>query len=91
MLRIPHCLDNRLRDGGEVVSLKRLPRFTIHKDVLVLVSVTGCEINRAMLRLEGLGKLKNFNDLNGKRASAPGLYSYAGGFHVTFYCVCVQM
>jgi hypothetical protein len=23
--RLPHCLDNRLTDGGEVVSIKRLP------------------------------------------------------------------
>jgi hypothetical protein len=25
MLRIPHCLDNRLKDGGKVVSLMRRP------------------------------------------------------------------
>jgi hypothetical protein len=28
ILRIPHCLDNRITNGGEVVSLKRRPRFT---------------------------------------------------------------
>jgi hypothetical protein len=28
MLRIPHFLDNRLTDGGEVVSLTRRQRFT---------------------------------------------------------------
>jgi hypothetical protein len=28
MLRIPHCLDNRLIDGGQVVSLTRRPCFT---------------------------------------------------------------
>jgi hypothetical protein len=27
-LRLPHVLDNRLTDGGEVISLKRLPSFT---------------------------------------------------------------
>jgi hypothetical protein len=27
MLRIPHCLDNRLTDGGEVVSLTHRQRF----------------------------------------------------------------
>jgi hypothetical protein len=26
ILRIPHCLDNRLTDGGKVVSLKHRPR-----------------------------------------------------------------
>jgi hypothetical protein len=26
MLRIPHCVDNQLTDGGEVVSLMRQPR-----------------------------------------------------------------
>jgi hypothetical protein len=26
MLRIPHCLDNRLTDGGEAVSLTHSPR-----------------------------------------------------------------
>jgi hypothetical protein len=31
MLRIPHCLDNRLTDGGEVVSLTHRPRSTPHK------------------------------------------------------------
>jgi hypothetical protein len=25
MLRFPHCLDNRLTDGGEIVSLTRRP------------------------------------------------------------------
>jgi hypothetical protein len=27
-LRVPHCLDNRLEDGGEVLSLTRRPRLT---------------------------------------------------------------
>jgi hypothetical protein len=28
MLRIPHCLDNRLTDGGKVVSPTQQPHFT---------------------------------------------------------------
>jgi hypothetical protein len=32
MPRIPHFLDNRLTDGGEVVSLIRRLRFTPQKD-----------------------------------------------------------
>jgi hypothetical protein len=31
MPRIPYCLENRLRDGDENVSLKRRPRFTSWK------------------------------------------------------------
>jgi hypothetical protein len=31
MLRIPHCLDNRLTDGGKVVSPTQQPQFTPQK------------------------------------------------------------
>jgi hypothetical protein len=31
MLRIPHCLDNRLIDGGKVVSPTHRPHFTAQK------------------------------------------------------------
>jgi hypothetical protein len=31
MLRIPHCLDSRLKDGSKVVSFTRLPRSTLSK------------------------------------------------------------
>jgi hypothetical protein len=31
MLRVPHCLDNTLTDGGKVVSLKLRPHFTPQK------------------------------------------------------------
>jgi hypothetical protein len=30
--RLPHCLDNRLTDGGEVVSLTRRPPFAPQED-----------------------------------------------------------
>jgi hypothetical protein len=54
MLRIPHCLDSRLTDGGRVVNLKRRSRSTLQKYFLVLISVW---VNpRARGRLEGLGK-----------------------------------
>jgi hypothetical protein len=29
--KLPHLLDNRLTDGGEVVSVTRLPPFTLRK------------------------------------------------------------
>jgi hypothetical protein len=31
-LRVPHCLDSRLTDGGKVVSLTRRPPFTPQED-----------------------------------------------------------
>jgi hypothetical protein len=39
-LRLPHCLDNRLTDGGEVVSLTRRPPLTQGR-FLVLISGGG--------------------------------------------------
>jgi hypothetical protein len=45
MLRIPHCLDNLLIDGGKVVSFTHPPHFTPQKhyyfNVLVAISVRG--------------------------------------------------
>jgi hypothetical protein len=64
MSRIPHRLDNRLKDGGEVVSLKRLPRFTPFPCIfMVLISVRGLVNPRALVRLEGLDKLKKKNPI----------------------------
>jgi hypothetical protein len=57
--RLPHFLDNRLTDGGEVVSLTRRPPFTPPGRFLVLISVRGWVDPRAIVRLEGLGQLKN--------------------------------
>jgi hypothetical protein len=36
MLRIPHCLNNRLTDGGKVVSLNRRTPTTLQKHFLSL-------------------------------------------------------
>jgi hypothetical protein len=44
MLRIPHCLDNWLADGGKVVNPTHRPRSTPQKHyflLLVLTSVGG--------------------------------------------------
>jgi hypothetical protein len=40
MLRIPHCLDNRLTDGGKDVSPTHLPHFTPQKHYYFYVSGT---------------------------------------------------
>jgi hypothetical protein len=43
MLRMPHCLDSRLTDGGKVVSTTSRPRSSPQKIALflVLISVRG--------------------------------------------------
>jgi hypothetical protein len=65
MLRIPHSPENRLTDGDEVVSLKHLTHSTPQKKT---VSVSGTQLcsrlskPQGIVRLEGLGKFKKFND-----------------------------
>jgi hypothetical protein len=40
MLRIPHCLDNRLTNGGKVVSPTHRPDFTPQKHYYIYISGT---------------------------------------------------
>jgi hypothetical protein len=47
MSKITHCLDNRLTDGGEVVSSTRRPLFILQEEFLVIISVRGCVNPRA--------------------------------------------
>jgi hypothetical protein len=56
-LRLPHFLDDRLTDGGEVVSFTRQPSFTSNK-IPGIISVTDFIDLRALLQVEGLGELK---------------------------------
>jgi hypothetical protein len=58
MLRLPHFLDTWLTDGGKVVSLTRRPPITPPGRFLVLISVRGWVNPKAIVRLEGLSKLK---------------------------------
>jgi hypothetical protein len=62
MLRIPHCLDNRLSGVREVVWITRRPRSTTQKQffflLLVLISVKRLSKLQGLVRPEGLRKLR---------------------------------
>jgi hypothetical protein len=58
--RLPHFLENRLTDGGEVVSLTRRPGALYPKEDSWYSFLLETELTSgACLRLEGLGQLKN--------------------------------
>jgi hypothetical protein len=58
--RLPHFLEKRFLDGGKVVSLTRRPAALYPPGkFLVPISVRGWVDRRAIVRLEGLGQLKN--------------------------------
>jgi hypothetical protein len=60
MLRTPYCQDNRLTDGGKVVSPKHRPRSLPqeHYLLLVLIFVTTLSKSQGLVRPERLRKLK---------------------------------
>jgi hypothetical protein len=64
MLRIPHCLDNRLIDGGKVVSPTHQQHFTPQKHYYFNVSGTHFCLRlskpQGLVQPEGLGKFKKF-------------------------------
>jgi hypothetical protein len=64
---IPRCLGNQLTEGDEAVRLTRQLHSTPQKQIcfllLVLISVRGLSQPKGLLRLERLGKLRNFMDL----------------------------
>jgi hypothetical protein len=61
MLRIPHCLDNRLTDGGDVVNLTYRPHSTPRKHYFSASGTHFCyrlSKPQGLVRPEGLGKFK---------------------------------
>jgi hypothetical protein len=76
MLRNPHCLDDQLTGGGKVISLTNQPRSTPQKHYLSASGTHFCQRLsklQGLVRLEGLGKLKNFNSHIGYSASTSTL------------------
>jgi hypothetical protein len=71
MLRIPHCLDSWLTDGGKVVSPTHWLCSTPQKLFYSASGTHFCQrLNKpqGLVWLEGLGKSKKFNDLIGTRS-----------------------
>jgi hypothetical protein len=61
MLRISHCRDSRLTDGGKVVSLTHRPRSTPQKHYFSASGTDFCwslSKHQGLVRLKGLGKLE---------------------------------
>jgi hypothetical protein len=61
MLRIAHCLDNRLTDGGKVVSPTHRPHFTPQKHYYFSISGTHFCKPQGLERQKRLGNFKNFS------------------------------
>jgi hypothetical protein len=70
MLRIPHCLDSRLTDGGEDGRLTRRPRSTRHKHYSSASGTHFCWMlsePQGPVQLERLDKLKKVIHAIGSR------------------------
>jgi hypothetical protein len=86
--RIPYCLDRRLRDCGKVVSLTRKLCFTPTPPLpsqgwfLVLITVRDRINSRAIVRLEGLDKLKRLGNRDRAVGIATGYVLDEPGFRV---------
>jgi hypothetical protein len=59
MLRIPHCLDSRLTDGGEVLSPEHRPRSTPGRLKVVISARDLVDLKATVQLVDVLAKLKN--------------------------------
>jgi hypothetical protein len=59
--RIPYCLNNRLLDGGDVVSITYRLHSTLQKYYMVLISGRGWVNSGATVRPEGIHQLKKYS------------------------------
>jgi hypothetical protein len=90
MLRIPHCLDNRLTDGGKVISPTHRPRSTPQKHYFSTSSIHFCyrlSEPPCLERPQGLGKLKKFIRLIGLEPATFRLVAEWLNHCATEYCV----
>jgi hypothetical protein len=74
MLRIPHCLDSRLTDGGKVVSLTHRPRSTLQKHYYSVSGTHSCyrlSEPQGLVQPEGLGKLKKNHFIGSRTHDLP--------------------
>jgi hypothetical protein len=79
MLRIPHCLDNRLTDGGNVVSPTIRPHFTLQKHLFF------CFWNSFLLEVgQTPGPSEAGRIFKSKKFSSSGLEPAA--FRLVAYC-----
>jgi hypothetical protein len=76
MLRIPHCLDSRLSDGGQVVSLTPHPCVTHHKHFVT----SGNNFCQRLSEPQGLVRPEGLCKLNQKK----NLFTSSGLEPVTF-------
>jgi hypothetical protein len=65
MSTIPYFLENPITDSGEFVSITGPAALYSQKDLLVLIWARAVSKPQRLVRLEGLYKLKNFNNLVG--------------------------
>jgi hypothetical protein len=88
MLRIPHCLDNRLTDGGKVVSPLHRPRSTPQKHYLYAFGThfsSRLSKSQGLLLLDGLGKLKKKIHIMGSRTRYLPVCSIKPDINVNFH------
>jgi hypothetical protein len=63
VLRIPHCLDNRLTDDGKVVTALRTRRTLLPRNIIIFMFwypflLEAESKSQGLVRPEGLGKFK---------------------------------
>jgi hypothetical protein len=72
MLRIPHCLDNRLIDGGKVISLTHPPHFTLQKHYYF--NPSGIHFCQRLSKPQGLVRVRLFCNLKKNNSSKIRVY-----------------
>jgi hypothetical protein len=73
-LRIPHCLDNCLTDGGKFVSPTLRPRFTPQKHYFYVSGTQFClrlGKPQGLVQLERLAKLKTIHPVGPQTRDLP--------------------